>query len=91
MRAVAAVAALAKARKSLNQAMKRVPKAETYHAVTDDGWRIALDRYPRPGRRCPVLLVHGPALNRHNFDFPDEDISFAKYLWARDGMSGSSS
>ncbi len=63
--------------------VKRTPKPETHHAVTDDGWRIALHRYPRPGRRCPVLLVHGLASNRHNFDFPEQDISFAKYLWAR--------
>jgi pimeloyl-ACP methyl ester carboxylesterase len=63
--------------------VERPPKPQTYHAVTDDGWRIALHRYPRPGRRCPVLLVHGLASNRHNFDFPDDEISFAKYLWNR--------
>lgn len=62
---------------------KRPPKPETYHAVTQDGWKIALHRYRRKGPRLPVLLVHGLASNRHNFDFPQTGISFAKYLWER--------
>ena len=68
--------------RGLMVAPKRPPPSETYHAVTEDGWKIALHRYRRGGSRLPVLLVHGLASNRHNFDFPRDDISFAKYLWS---------
>lgn len=62
--------------------MSQVIKAKTYHALTEDGWKIALHRYPRKTRRrSPVLLVHGLASNRNNMDFPNEKYSLAKYLW----------
>lgn len=59
------------------------PRAKTYHVLTDDGWKIALHRYPRRTKRSPVLLVHGLASNRHSLDFPREEISLAKYLWKK--------
>ena len=63
--------------------MRKIPRPERHRAVTEDGWNIALHRYRRNGLRLPVLLVHGLASNRHNFDFPQNGISFAKYLWAQ--------
>jgi len=62
--------------------MKKGPSLKTYHVKTADGWRIALHRYPQPRpRHYPVFMVHGLASNRHNFDFPQEERSVAKYLW----------
>jgi pimeloyl-ACP methyl ester carboxylesterase len=64
--------------------MTKTPRLETFHTLTDDGWKIALHRYPRNSQeRRPVLLVHGLASNRHNFDFPIPEKSFAQYLWKK--------
>lgn len=63
--------------------MRHAPHPKTYLAVTDDGWKIALHRYPRKSNRKPALLVHGLASNRHNLDFPIEDLSLARYLWRK--------
>jgi pimeloyl-ACP methyl ester carboxylesterase len=56
---------------------------EIHFATTTDGWRIAVLRYRPaaevPGRNEPVLLVHGIAANRYNFDFAD-DRSLARHL-----------
>src|SRR5512138_3155938 len=54
---------------------------------TGDGWTIFLGRRrPRgPGRRPPVLLVHGIAMNRQAFDFGVERYSIAAFL-ARAGF-----
>lgn len=53
-----------------------------HYARTDDGWRLALQRYEpavlRPARR-PLLLVHGIATNSRNFDL-DTDNSLARWL-----------
>ncbi len=65
------------------QTVKESPKAKTYHAVTEDGWKIALHRYERHSRHCPVLLIHGLASNRHNMDFPNGETSLARYLWKK--------
>ena len=61
---------------------------EIHFATTADGWRLALVRY-RPvidGAGAPhgepVLLVHGIAANRYNFDFTD-DLSLARSLAQR--------
>jgi pimeloyl-ACP methyl ester carboxylesterase len=66
---------------------------EIHFASTSDGWRLAVSRY-RPGQvatggsepgavppcgRLPVLMVHGIAANRHNFDLTD-DASLARHL-----------
>src|SRR6476469_492518 len=60
---------------------------EIHFAATTDGWRLAVTRY-RPAKAegplpsAPVLLVHGIAANRYNFDLTD-DLSLARYLAAR--------
>ncbi len=60
---------------------------EIHFARTEDGWRLAAVRYraaadgPATGGD-PVLLVHGIAANRYNFDLTD-DVSLARYLAAR--------
>jgi len=64
--------------------MEKSPALKSYHVTTDDGWKIALHRYPRENRgRSPVFMVHGLASNRHNFDFPQKERSLAKYLWSQ--------
>ncbi len=65
--------------------VERVPD-EVHNARTSDGWRIAVVRYrpngpagaTNPGAE-PVLLVHGIAANRLNFDLSDER-SLARFL-----------
>jgi pimeloyl-ACP methyl ester carboxylesterase len=60
---------------------------EIHFAKTSDGWRIAVLRYKAAVdalRREPVLLVHGLAANRYNFDLVD-DRSLARDL-ARQGF-----
>jgi polyhydroxyalkanoate synthase len=59
------------------------PLAKTYRVLTDDGWEIALHRYPKRTKRKPVLLVHGLGSNRYNLDFPKREKSLAKYLWTK--------
>jgi pimeloyl-ACP methyl ester carboxylesterase len=62
--------------------MEKSPSLKSYRVTTDDGWKIALHRYPHENRdRSPVFMVHGLASNRHNFDFPQKERSLAKYLW----------
>lgn len=50
---------------------------------TEDGWQLALHHYAPPSglprRAHPVILCHGAASNRHNFDLT-ERISLANYL-----------
>lgn len=60
--------------------MARVRKKKLYTTTTQDGWRIALHRYPNSESRYPILLVHGLASNALNMDFPLEELSLAKYL-----------
>jgi pimeloyl-ACP methyl ester carboxylesterase len=69
---------------------------EIHFASTSDGWRLAISRYrpggvagggPQNGADClggslPVLMVHGIAANRHNFDLTDE-LSLARHLAAK--------
>ena len=59
---------------------------EIHFATTSDNWRIAVIRYrPAEGvlaRREPVLMVHGIAANRYNFDLTD-DLSLAQHLARR--------
>lgn len=58
------------------------PGYEEIHLVrSQDGWRIALYRYPAAAGRyaTPVLLCHGLAANRFNFDLGSE-ASLARYL-----------
>lgn len=57
---------------------------ERRHAVTDDGWRIALHRYRSQGgtRRHPVICCHGLAANHVAFDVSPE-TSLARHLAAR--------
>jgi pimeloyl-ACP methyl ester carboxylesterase len=57
---------------------------EIHFATTSDGWRVAVIRYRPvgPPRQDPVLLVHGVAANRYNFDLTD-DRSMARHLAAR--------
>jgi pimeloyl-ACP methyl ester carboxylesterase len=58
---------------------------EIHFAQTTDDWRIAVIRYrPEAGvePKDPVLLVHGIAANRYNFDLND-DVSLARYLASR--------
>lgn len=52
---------------------------ETLYARTDDGWNLALHRYPprASSRRHPVLMVHGLGANRLHFDL-DERYSLAR-------------
>jgi pimeloyl-ACP methyl ester carboxylesterase len=60
---------------------------EVVVARTRDGWTLRLGRR-RPvgeGRRPPVLLVHGIAMNRQAFDFGVERYSVAAFL-ARAGL-----
>ena len=62
------------------------PKVERHYAQTQDGWKIALHRYPndeavRAGRR-PVLLCHGLGANRFNLDAPGR-LSLARWIWAQ--------
>jgi pimeloyl-ACP methyl ester carboxylesterase len=60
---------------------------EIHFATASDGCRLSVTRY-RPVADAPVihpepiLLVHGIAANRYNFDLTDE-ISLAKWLAAR--------
>lgn len=64
--------------------MSSIPHPTTHIISTEDGWKIALHRYPRPrSQRSPVLLVHGLASNRHNMDFPEKEKSLAQYLWKK--------
>jgi len=60
---------------------------ELLRVATRDGWQLALARRrPRAaGRRPPVLLVHGIAMNRQAFDFGVERYSIAAHL-ARAGF-----
>ena len=54
-------------------------------ATTEDGWKLALHRYPpvtSEQYREPVILCHGFATNRFSFDL-DEEHSMARYLNAR--------
>jgi pimeloyl-ACP methyl ester carboxylesterase len=55
---------------------------ELLFARTRDGWELAVGRCrPRgPGRRPPVLLVHGIAMNRQAFEFGLERYALAMYL-----------
>ncbi len=57
---------------------------EDHHALTADGWRIALHRYrpQRPRYREPVLLTHGFIENRRIWDLA-EDRSLARDLAGR--------
>jgi pimeloyl-ACP methyl ester carboxylesterase len=58
------------------------PGYDEIHLVrSQDGWRIALYRYPAAPRRyeTPVLLCHGLGANRFNFDLGHE-ASLARYL-----------
>jgi pimeloyl-ACP methyl ester carboxylesterase len=60
---------------------------EIHFAATADDWRVALVRYRPiseggPAHGEPVLLVHGIAANRYNFDLTD-DLSLARFLAAR--------
>ena len=57
---------------------------ETFFALTDDGWRLALHRFvPQgPSRRHPVLMVHGLASNRLSFDL-DARYSVARAIRQR--------
>ncbi len=66
---------------TLEQNPKRMmePKKKLYWARTKDGWKIALHRYVGDSR-FPVLLVHGLASNHTNFDFPVDELNFARYL-----------
>ncbi|HEX2569843.1 MAG TPA: alpha/beta hydrolase [Polyangia bacterium] len=61
-------------------ALPRYPD-EVHFARTGDGWRIAVIRHRPvgPSRGEPVLLIHGIAANRYNFDLTDER-SLALYL-----------
>lgn len=53
---------------------------EFHHAVTDDGWRIALHRHPAPGTsRLPVIVCHGLGANHQSFE-ADEERNLGKYL-----------
>ena len=55
---------------------------EIHYATTSDGWRLAVLRYRAMGTAAtsdPVLLVHGFAANRYNFDLCDER-SLARHL-----------
>ncbi len=54
---------------------------EVCYTATDDGWRIGVSRYRPAERRYrePVLLVHGIAANRMNFDLTDR-LSLAMTL-----------
>ncbi len=58
--------------------------SERLTARTADGWDLALARRrPAPGappRPCPVLLVHGIAMNRHALDFGGPPTSLAAAL-----------
>jgi pimeloyl-ACP methyl ester carboxylesterase len=60
---------------------------EIHFATASDGCRLSVTRY-RPASdgpaivAAPILLVHGIAANRYNFDLTD-DISLAKWLAAR--------
>lgn len=54
---------------------------QVHEITTQDGWKICLYRYEGKNKnRNPVLLIHGLASNRYNFDFPGEGKSFAQYL-----------
>ena len=55
------------------------------HALTADGWRIAIHRYAPSGpviRKHPVVLCHGLAANHLGFDV-DPDVSLARHLSRR--------
>jgi pimeloyl-ACP methyl ester carboxylesterase len=58
---------------------------ELIHAVTDDGWRLALHRYRASGsvgRRHVVVCCHGLGANNLAFDV-DERVSLARHLASR--------
>jgi pimeloyl-ACP methyl ester carboxylesterase len=59
---------------------------EIHFATTSDGWRIAVVRYRAVAAPIakgePVLLIHGIAANRYNFDLTDEQ-SLARFLAGR--------
>ena len=58
-------------------------KPERHSATTDDGWTLALYRYPPIGHwrenQPPVFLCHGLGANRFNLDAPGK-LSLAKWL-----------
>ncbi len=58
--------------------------SERLHAVTDDGWRLALFRLrgAHTTRRHPVVCCHGLAANHLAFDVAEE-VSIARHLAAR--------
>ncbi len=57
---------------------------KTHEIFTQDAWKIFLYQYENKNKkRHPVLLVHGLASNRYNFDFPEKEKSFAQYLWKK--------
>lgn len=49
----------------------RLPPAQLLRARCSDGWEIAVLHRPAPRRRFaePILLCHGLAANRYNFEF----------------------
>ncbi len=57
------------------------PYDEIHFVTTEDGWRLALQRYRPCGeeeRNFPVILSHGLGANRYNLDFGER--SLARYL-----------
>ncbi|RME03876.1 MAG: alpha/beta fold hydrolase [Planctomycetota bacterium] len=59
----------------------KAPRAQLEYAYTDDGVRLALRRYARPGFQ-PLLLVHGLGQNGFTFDLPYPNQSMARYFYA---------
>ena len=61
------------------------PGVERHYARTEDGWEIALHRFPNDGAvragRSPVLFCHGLGANRYNLDAPGS-LSLARWMWA---------
>lgn len=57
---------------------------EVHHAVTTDGWKVALTRYQPEEKKHsrPILLCHGLSANRFTFDLAPE-VSLARYLAER--------
>lgn len=62
------------------------PVSHVAHALTDDGWRIAIHRYApsatAPHRRHPVILCHGLGANHLGFDV-HPSVSLARHLAER--------
>lgn len=56
---------------------------EILYTTTDDGWELAVHHFaPAPGlppRRHPVIICHGLASNKNNWDLTDR-LSFPAYL-----------